>query len=297
MSVEGTAAEPSGGESAREASAELGAVTGTSKSLAWYFFAMSQAASADASLTTSCSMLEERSSDPPENLFQECKQRNYCMVMSETYSRDGISPIGSCQPSDTHCSGSWLHTVNWIKSSNQKVPDTCVVLRHLRQSFAVALCPLRLPTSRQRPVWKVIRFTFRQHLRVLPELTCLRRATCLTYSPFSDEKFGYDYRNGSNGLYSSPAQNASMGHVVLDLTSLAYQPNSRERSPHLRRHVTIAHTPELDEDYNDKPLVRPDRASVSEDEDDNLLVQPSSRKEPLKEKREPAAERSIPTPL
>ena len=31
----------------------------------------------------------------------------------------------------THvCSGSWLHTVNWIKSGNQKVPETCAELWH-----------------------------------------------------------------------------------------------------------------------------------------------------------------------
>ena len=37
--------------------------------------------------------------------------------------------------------------------------------------------------------------------------------------------------------------------------------------------------------------------TVSEDEDDERLVRPSSRKEPVKEKRDSAAERSIPTSL
>ena len=79
------------------------------------------------------------------------------------------------------------------------------------------------------------------------------------------------------GLYSSPAEYSTMGHIVLELTSLAYQPKPRERSPHSRRHVTFAltdkksvypaHSPELDEDDDDEPLVRPDRASVFEDED------------------------------
>ena len=50
------------------------------------------------------------------------------------------------------------------------------------------------------------------------------------------------------------------------------------------------HSPELDEDDDDKPLVRSDRAADSEDEDDNPLAQPSSRKEPVKEKRESATE-------
>ena len=34
------------------------------------------------------------------------------------------------------------------------------------------------------------------------------------------------------GMYSSPAEYHSVGHIVSDLTSLAYQPESRERSAH-----------------------------------------------------------------
>ena len=38
------------------------------------------------------------------------------------------------------------------------------------------------------------------------------------------------------GLYSSPAEHSTMGHIVLDLTNLAYQPTtkSREQSGHRR---------------------------------------------------------------
>ena len=42
------------------------------------------------------------------------------------------------------------------------------------------------------------------------------------------------------GLYSSPAEYSTMGHIVLDLTSLAYQPKSRERSAHPKIDVTFA---------------------------------------------------------
>ena len=77
------------------------------------------------------------------------------MVWSETYCMCGSSPIGSCQPSDTRCSGSWLHTVSWIKSGNQKVPETCVEKMALRQSFAVVKKTLScLPTLRRRSVWE-----------------------------------------------------------------------------------------------------------------------------------------------
>ena len=83
-----------------------------------------------------------------------------------------------------------------------------------------------------------------------------------------------------------------MGHIVLELTSLAYQPKSRERSAHSKRHVTFtlseqksaypAHTRDLDEDEDDELLVCPDRTAVSEDEDDQPLVRPASRKDMVK---------------
>ena len=41
------------------------------------------------------------------------------------------------------------------------------------------------------------------------------------------------------GLYSSPAEYSIMGHIVLDATSLAYQPKLRERPAHPKRHVII----------------------------------------------------------
>ena len=99
------------------------------------------------------------------------------------------------------------------------------------------------------------------------------------------------------GLYSSPAEHSTMGRMVLDLTSLAYQPKSRERSARAKKHVTFAlleqksahpahtHTQKLDEDEDedDKTLVCPDRTAVSEDEDDKPLVQLASREEPVKE--------------
>ena len=47
------------------------------------------------------------------------------------------------------------------------------------------------------------------------------------------------------GLYSSPAEYFTMGHIVMDLTSLAYQPKSRERSTHPKRHVTFVLTDKI----------------------------------------------------
>ena len=42
------------------------------------------------------------------------------------------------------------------------------------------------------------------------------------------------------GLYPSPAEYSTLGHVVLDLTILGFQPKSRERSAHPRRNGTFA---------------------------------------------------------
>ena len=76
-----------------------------------------------------------------------------------------------------------------------------------------------------------------------------------------------------------------MGHVVLDLTSLAFQPTtkSREQPGYPKRHVTFAmserrsaypaHALDMDEDEH-------------EDEDDKPLVRPASRNEPAKEKHD-----------
>ena len=98
----------------------------------------------------------------------------------------------------------------------------------------------------------------------------------------------------------------TMGHIVLDLTSLAYQPmtKSREWSGHPRRHVTFAvteqnlaypaHTRDLQEDEDNGSLVHPDHTVVSGDEDGQPLVRPASRKELVKEKCDPAADHRIP---
>ena len=45
------------------------------------------------------------------------------------------------------------------------------------------------------------------------------------------------------GLYSSPVEYSTMGHIVLDLTGLAYQPKSRERSARPTNDVTYALSP------------------------------------------------------
>ena len=182
----------------------------------------------------------------------------------------------------------------------------------LRQSFAVAISPSCLPTLRQKLVGKVVLFIFRQHVHVLPELVCLRRATCLSYSLFLRCRICVWLLNWIQKetklrvhfLACTVLQpNIPQCAIVLDLTSLAYQPKSCERSAHPKRHVTSAlweqklaypaDTRELDEDEVDKLRVRPERIAISDNKDDKLWVQPTSRKEPVQEQRESAAARRV----
>ena len=111
------------------------------------------------------------------------------------------------------------------------------------------------------------------------------------------------------GLYSSPAEYSTMGHIVLDLTSLAHQPTtkSRERSGHPRRHVTFAmserkpaypaHAQDMHGDEDDRPLAQRDHIVVSDDGDDQPLEQPAPRKVPTEERRDPGTDDGDLAPL
>ena len=185
----------------------------------------------------------------------------------------------------------------------------------LLQNFAFAISPLCLPTLRQKLVGKVVLFTFpatppcSSRVDVLetgdvPILFSLSQMKSLGTTIELDPQ-GDKITCPTFGLYSSPVEYSTTGHFVLDWTSLAYQPKSRERSVRPTKPLTSAlaeqksaypaRTRELDEDEDDQPLVRPDRTAVSEDEDDKPLVQLASREEPLK--RESSAERRVPAQL
>ena len=215
------------------------------------------------------------------------------------------------------------HTLFWIMAAHGQLDQKrqlkgsrnmrCIVA--LRHSFALTTSPSCSPTLRRRFVTKLILSIFRQRLRVLPKLDVHETGNVPIFLSLPQMKnLGMIVQLDPNGdkiscpafdLYSSPAEYSTIGHIVLDLTSLAYHPKSRERFDHPKGHLTFpkqksAYPPdkrELDENDDDKSFVRPDRAIVSEDEDDEPLVKPSSRTSSFKEKREFAAECSIPTSL
>ena len=95
-------------------------------------------------------------------------------------------------------------------------------------------------------------------------------------------------------LFSSPAENSTMGNTVLDLPSLTYQPttNSRNRSGDPKKHVIFA----MSERKTACPAQAPDMHE-DEDEDDKPLVRPTRRKEPLEEGRDQAIDDEDLAPL
>ena len=95
----------------------------------------------------------------------------------------------------------------------------------------------------------------------------------------------------ASGLYSSRVEYSTMEHIVLDLASLADQPKSRERSARHTKHeisalsqrksAYLARAQELDDEEDDRLLVRPNRTSGSEEEDKGdrpLMISASKKK-------------------
>ena len=58
-----------------------------------------------------------------------CTKISFCM--------DGSNSIESCQPSNTRCSGHWLHTVDWNEIGNRKIQEACMVLWHIDEILSL----------------------------------------------------------------------------------------------------------------------------------------------------------------
>ena len=232
---------------------------------------------------------------------------NECVVQSKIFSLDGVSSLGSFPPSEARCSGSWLHTINGIENSTQKVPEICVVSWYYDRILSLARSLLCLPTLRQKLVWKVVLFICRQHHHVLPELMCLGRATCLSYSPFTRWRIWVLHLNWIQKelrLHVQPVACTLHQSTTPQWDMLCWiwlvpricqsrlsEPESKKKS------ACPARPQEVDDDADDIPIVHSDRSTVSEEEDEvnKPLVQPSSGRKQLK--RESSATRRVPTPL
>ena len=112
-----------------------------------------------------------------------------------------------------------------------------------------------------------ISFSFSQMKNLGTTIIWIRKETTITCPAFR--------------LNSSPAEHSTLGHIVFDLTNLAYQrtTKSREQPGHPKRHVTFA----MSERKPAYPAHAPDMHE-DEDEDDKPLVQPAPRREPAEEK-------------
>ena len=131
----------------------------------------------------------------------------------------------------------------------------------LRQNSAVATNLSCLPNPRQKPARKVASSTFQQFHHVLPMLMCLRQVMCPSCFPSLRRKTSMTVKLDRKGdkitcpafaLCSSPAGHPTMGHIVLDLTNLAYQPTTRRDyvtfAMSERRPAYPAYAPDMDED-------------------------------------------------
>ena len=224
---------------------------------------------------------------------------------------DGGNSFEFVQPSNIRCSGSWLYAINWIKSGNQKIPETCVLLWHYLRVLPLqqVLCVCQLWDGEL--LGKLYYSYSQPNVHVRPELMCL---TCLYYSHFRkwkiwDWPLNWIRREIPLHLLLLACTLLQLNTLLWDISSWIWRvsrviqnrvsdPLTRRDMWHLpwqKKNVYPIHSPELDEDDDDyKPLVRSDHAADSEDEDDKPLVQTSSRREPVKEKRKSAAERWTP---
>ena len=82
-----------------------------------------------------------------------------------------------------------LHMLFWImvgsRNSHREGSRSMHCTTVFRQKLALVISPLCMPTLRLELLWKAVLSIFRQLLHVLPELMCLRRATCLSNSLFT----------------------------------------------------------------------------------------------------------------
>ena len=153
-------------------------------------------------------------------------------------------------PTHVGCSGSWLHTINWIKKGNQKIPENVRCIMVLQQNSVFAISLLCLPTLRPKLVGNVVLCIFRQSHHVLPALMCLRRATYLSYSPFRRCRIWVSHFIWIQKELRLQVQLLACTLLPTNiplwdtfcwiLTSLAYQPKSRERSDRPTKRVTLA---------------------------------------------------------
>ena len=129
---------------------------------------------------------------------------------------DGSSPFEPCPLSRRQLFWNLAAHDHLDRERQSKGSKNMLGITALLRSFAFAKSLLCLPILRQKLVGKVVLYTFRQQLHIIPELMCLRRATCLSYflffrwknlgKAFELDPKGDKIKYPAFGLYSSPAE-------------------------------------------------------------------------------------------
>ena len=120
----------------------------------------------------------------------------------------------------------------------------------LRRNSVVVTYLSCLSTPRQKPARKVAVSTFQQFHHVRARLMNLRQVMChLVFTQMINfgrtielDPRGDKITCPALGLYSSPCEHSTMGHIVLDLPNLACQPTTKScgHSGQPKRHLTFA---------------------------------------------------------
>ena len=154
-------------------------------------------------------------------------------------------PLEPCQPFNTR-----VFLTSRLDQEQQS--RTTATAKFCRNAIIPCMLLKLCPTPRQKRVWKAALFTFQQHNHVLPWLMWFRQVMYICCFPLQMRNLGMTIELNPQGdkitcpafgLYSFPTEYSTIGHIVLDLTSITYQPatESRERTGHPRRHVTLCH--------------------------------------------------------
>ena len=153
-----------------------------------------------------------------------------------SYCMDGGNSIESSQPSNTRGSGSWLHTVDWVKSGNRKIQKECMVLWRyagilpLQQIFRV--CQLRDRNLQGKvPLYNNSTTFYKVHVLEtsdVPIFFSLSQMKNLGTTIELDQK-GDKIKCPTFGLRSTPVEHSTVGRIVLYFANLAYQPTTKSR--------------------------------------------------------------------
>ena len=145
----------------------------------------------------------------------------------------------------------------------------------------------RCPTRRQKPAWRVAVSSFQQHHHVLPRLMCLNEGDVpILFSLSQMKNLGMTVVLDPKGhTITCPAfEYSTMGHIVLDLTNLAYQPTTKssEQPGHPKIRVTFA----MPERKKQHIQVMHQTCMKSKMRMINHMFRPASRKELANERRD-----------